>query len=90
MIMSDQFTKLLKVVQEATKGLIIAAGDDRENRKKAIGHAILVYRKGNRMTQQGLAEKLGVTKMEIIRWENARNMPSQLAMAKLKEHGIIP
>ena len=87
--MADQFSQLYEQVKKATEDLFVAAGNDRENQKKAIGQAILVYRTGHRITQQDLAEKLGVTKMEIIRWEGARNMPSQLAIAKIKELGII-
>lgn len=36
-----------------------------------------------KMTQEEMAECLGVTKMTIIRWEHGRARPSQLAIRQL-------
>lgn len=33
-------------------------------------HPLIQYRKASQLTQIGLAEKLGVSKFTIIRWEN--------------------
>lgn len=40
-----------------------------------IGKFIAECRKENKMTQNELAEKLGVTEKSISNWENGRNMP---------------
>ena len=43
--------------------------------QEKIGKFILKCRKDKKMTQQELAEKLGVTDKSIGNWENGRNMP---------------
>lgn len=40
-----------------------------------IGHFLKEMRKGNGLTQEQLAEKLGVSNRSVSRWENAKNMP---------------
>ena len=43
--------------------------------QEKIGKFIAELRKEKNMTQEQLAEKLGVTDKSISRWENGRNMP---------------
>ena len=43
--------------------------------QKKIGKFILELRKENNMTQQDLANKIGVTDRAISKWENGRGMP---------------
>ena len=43
--------------------------------QKKIGEFITKLRKEKKMTQQELADKLGVTDRAISKWENARGMP---------------
>lgn len=91
------FYELLDKVREAQKQLREAAEGDREKEKqlaeeekKTIGAQILHYRKHvEKLTQEELAQKLGVTKMQVIRWEAGGNMPSKLAREKMKEMGIL-
>jgi len=40
-------------------------------------------RKKMKMTQQELADKLGVTRMSVHNWENKEKRPSQLAKREL-------
>ena len=87
--MGSDFDKLYEKCKKVMDELLKAAGEDEEKNKKAIAQKIKSYRIGKKLTQDKLAEKLGVTKMEIIRWENARNMPSPLALERLKSLGII-
>jgi len=86
---NDEFIRLFKKCEEVTDQLLKAAADDKDKIKKAVAQKIKIYRMGNRLTQTELAEKLGVTKMEIIRWEAGRNKPNSQAMERLKEVGIL-
>lgn len=57
--------------------------------QEKIGKFIAEYRKGKNMTQQELAEKLGVSDRTIGNWENGRNMPDLSLFKPLcKELGI--
>ena len=40
-----------------------------------FGNTIKQLRKDNNLTQEGFAEKLGVTRQAISNWENNRNLP---------------
>lgn len=40
-----------------------------------IGKFIAELRKGRGMTQEQMAEKLGVSAKSVSRWENGRNLP---------------
>ena len=48
-----------------------------------IGKFILMLRKKNNMTQQELADKIGVTDRAISKWENGRGMPDLSLMKPL-------
>ena len=43
--------------------------------QEKIGKYIATCRKKNKLTQEQLAEKLGVTSKSISRWENGKTMP---------------
>lgn len=43
--------------------------------QKKIGKYIATCRKKNKLTQEQLAEKLGVTSKSVSRWENGKTMP---------------
>lgn len=85
----NKFWEIYKACKKLTDKLEEAAGKDKEKQKKAIAQQIKIYRLGNKLTQDELARKLGVTKMEIIRWEGEQYMPSKLALERLKELGVI-
>jgi DNA-binding transcriptional regulator YiaG len=85
----DSFFKILKEAQAITGTLQEVAGEDKEKQKYAISVAIKVYRLGNKLSMVELANKLGVTKMEIIRWEKARNLPTKNKLDLLRKEGII-
>ena len=51
-----------------------------------IGSFIAAMRKERNMTQEQLAEKLGVSNRSVSRWENGKTLPDLLPMAeKLKK-----
>jgi DNA-binding transcriptional regulator YiaG len=54
-----------------------------------ISEAIKEYRQWNELTQAKMARMVGVTKMQIIRWEHKTSKPNNLSRQKLKELGII-
>jgi len=57
--------------------------------KSSFGSKIRAFREDRHLTQTELAQMLGVTKMEVLRWENGKNEPSRLAIDKLREKGVI-
>ncbi|WP_372365432.1 helix-turn-helix domain-containing protein [Candidatus Uabimicrobium sp. HlEnr_7] len=50
-----------------------------------LGNNIRIERARNRITQEQLAEKIGVSKACISLWENNKSSPSMRDMAKLKK-----
>jgi len=54
-----------------------------------IGLKMKAYRAYNQMTQEDLARKLEVSRIQIARWEAGKHRPSRLAMRVLKENGIL-
>ena len=60
---------------------IITERRDSVNQEK-IGKFIAENRKKQKLTQEQLAEKLGVTDRAVSNWENGKNMPD-LSMFKL-------
>ena len=87
--MTDQFFELYKELQKVTNQMFEMAGDNSEKQKKVIAGKIKGYRLFHKLTQENLANKLRVTKMAIIRWENEKCMPSELAQDKMKQEGIL-
>jgi len=57
--------------------------------KKKVAAKIYAYRIKHGLSKSGLAEKLGVTRLQIIRWEGAKHKPSNLAIRMLEEKKII-
>ena len=53
--------------------------------QEKIGKFILKLRKEKNMTQQELADKIGVTDRAISKWENGRGMPDLSLMKPLCE-----
>jgi DNA-binding transcriptional regulator YiaG len=87
--MSVDFNELYELCKKKTDELFAAAGEDNEERKKAIALKVKTYRIRKRLSQAELAEKLCVSKMQVIRWEHAENMPSRLALERMKQVGIM-
>lgn len=58
--------------------------------KEYVGSAIRKFRAANNLSQQQLANKLGISNMQIMRWENGHTMPNLLAMRALRELKILP
>ena len=57
--------------------------------KEYVSLKVKLYRKANSLTLEQFADKVGVSKMQVIRWETKRSKPSQLAMNKLKELKVM-
>ena len=53
--------------------------------QEKIGKFILELRKENNLTQQELADKIGVTDRAISKWENGRGMPDLSVITILAE-----
>ena len=50
-----------------------------------IGDKIYAYRKYEGLSQQQLADKIGVSRQTVVRWEKNVNKPSDLELQKIEE-----
>ena len=72
----------------------LRAADVRKEKKEAatsLGEALKTYRTERKMTQEFVAESLGVSRQAVSKWENGTSDPSTsnlLALAKL--YGVSP
>ncbi len=82
----EEIEDLAKRLREAK---IDTEPGDIKHQMLLIGGKIKAYRVLYKLTQEELAKKLGVPKLQIIRWEGCKNMPNTLAITMLKEKGII-
>jgi len=87
--MSDLFWEIYKECKALTDKLLESAENDKKKQMEAYARKIKDYRIAYKLTQEELAKKLNVDKMAIIRWENKKNLPSQLAIDKMKQIGIL-
>ena len=51
--------------------------------KMQIGEIIRKYRKSNHMTQEEMAERLGVSAPAVNKWENGNSMPDIMLLAPI-------
>lgn len=73
----------IKEFEELTKG------EEEVKLKYIIAQKLRLYRATNHFTQDQLATKLGVNRIQIIRWEQGFCKPQRWVMKLLKEHGIV-
>jgi len=59
------------------------------DKKEYIGSMLQAYRIEHDVTQEGLAVELGVSRMQVLRWESGRHLPGKMAMMLLRNKGII-
>lgn len=60
-----------------------------EDIKGDIAVRLRLYRDKNNLTQDELATRLGVSRRQVERWESRKYKPSNMAMGKMKEFGVI-
>lgn len=68
------------------------ASDSKRSKEHRLSHLalnLINYRKANGLTQQQLAEKIGVSWVQVSRWENRKHFPSKFVLEKLSELGVI-
>ena len=63
--------------------------DLRESRAKMIPLRLRMYRTKHGLTKEALAKELGVTRMQLFRWEKGSYLPGAEAMKKMEEKGIV-
>jgi DNA-binding transcriptional regulator YiaG len=54
-----------------------------------IGSRIRKYREDHRLTMFGLAYKLGVSRMQVHRWEKGKSVPGALSLKLLRQKGVL-
>jgi DNA-binding XRE family transcriptional regulator len=89
MMNEDKIVKLLKQLKEVEIDFGKSERKNKEQERNLIAAKIKAYRITHKLTQEELAKKLGLPKLQIIRWEGAKNMPTRLAMERLKAEGIV-
>lgn len=91
----DKLTNLLKRLEETYDQIDLLTKEAKYSREKVrsekqlLASSIKVYRAKHGLSQEQLAEKLGVGRLSIIRWEGAVRLPCNLAQEKLIKVGII-
>lgn len=60
-----------------------------ENEKLFLAAKLKAYRVIYKLTQEALAKRIGLPKLQIVRWEGCKNMPSKMALEKLRREKII-
>ena len=64
---------------------------EKSETRKSLGEVLKKYRTDNKMTQEFVAESLGVSRQAVSKWEQGSSEPStsnMIALAKL--YGITP
>lgn len=56
--------------------------------RENVSLLLKAYRAEKDLSQDGLALKLGITRRQLIRWENMECTPSQLALSRMHSIGI--
>jgi len=54
--------------------------------KDAIAQNLIRYRKGQRLSQEGLAEQVGMTRQTINNYEKAKTLPDSQTLSRLAKH----
>ncbi|MBP7055711.1 MAG: helix-turn-helix domain-containing protein [Candidatus Omnitrophica bacterium] len=78
-----------KIVEAISKYEDLAKSTDTAKIKYIIAQRLRLYRAKHRLTQEQLATKLQVNRLQIIRWEQGCFKPQMWAMRLLEKHGII-
>ena len=63
-----------------------AKNEEKVNMKKTLGETLREYRTSNKMTQEFVAESLGVSRQAVSKWESGKSEPSTsnlIALTKL-------
>ncbi len=78
-----------KIVRAINKYEDLAKATDTEKIKYIVGQRLRLYRAKHRLTQEQLATKLQVNRLQIIRWEQGCFKPQMWAMRLLEKNDII-
>lgn len=55
------------------------------NKEKTLGELLKDYRKNSKMTQEFVAEEIGVSRQAVSKWENGTSDPSSSHLMKLSK-----
>ncbi len=78
-----------KIIGQIRKYEALAKDEEEAKLKYIIAQKLRLHRATNHLTQDQLATKLGVNRIQIIRWEQGISKPQKLLMQLLKDRGIL-
>lgn len=62
---------------------------DVQGKKKVIALDLNAYIIDNKITQEKLAEQIGVSLRQLLRWVHAESTPNKFYLEKMKKMGIM-
>ena len=82
------FTYIIVLIIKALKKYLKSADvrKEKQETKVSLGEALKTYRVTCKMTQEFVAERLGISKQAVSKWESGKSEPSTsnlIALAKL-------
>ena len=78
-----------KIVEQIRKYEALAKTEEKNKQKYIIAQKLRLYRATNHLTQDQLATRLGVNRIQIIRWEQGFSQPQKLLIHLLENNGIL-
>ena len=82
----DRYDKIMADLLEWEKS---SKEECAERLKKKIAVCIKSYRILHRMTQEELAVKIGAGRIQVIRWEQRKNVPHEIFIKIMYGEGIL-
>lgn len=76
----ELYEDILKSLKRYEQGSL---EEEKSKFKKSLAVKVRAYRIKHNLTQEELAKKLDVPRMQVIRWESAKHMPGKTARKKL-------
>ena len=78
-----------KIIEQIRKYEELSKGEEEAKLKYIIAQKLRLYRAKNHFTQDQMATKLSVNRIQIIRWEQGFCKPQRWVIKLLEEQGIL-
>lgn len=83
------YLKTMSTITTEISDRIKKGSYDDETEKEVLSLKLKAFRAEHRLTQIELADKIGVSKAQIIRWEQRKNRPNKIAVKRMEDLGIL-